>query len=166
MPFAIEHIHCGWGPAASRDDPIRQGLCHGSVDDFGQKMADLHSCCHGCGKPAVDDAPFGGYHGNRFRTPVVVGYVRIKHAFHGHKHIGIGEIINHIASPIHLRRRTGKINRYPVSLHVNGRFDDDVILALHLFHNSFCLIKPVRHLFDGTPHAPLSTADNLICQVV
>ncbi len=96
----------------------------------------------------------------------VIRYVRTKHAFHGHKDIGIGEIKYDIATPIHLGGRSIQVHEDLASFHLNRRLDHHILLPLHLLHDSLGAVNAVRDLLNLFPHAFLGAVDDLICQVI
>ncbi len=129
-------------------------------------MSNLHAGSNGGRKSAVQHASLGCLHGNGACSAIIVGDIRIKHALHGHMDIGICEIVDHIATPIHLRGRPVKIDDDVASLHLNGHLYKNIILAFHLFHNPFCRVNAIWDLFDSLPHTLLGATHNLIRQII
>jgi len=74
--------------------------------------------------------------------------------------------LNTTLPPVHLRRGAGQVDQDIAPLHLDARLDEHVPPVLHLLHHALGLVDAVRDFFDLQPHAPLSAADDLVCQVV
>jgi hypothetical protein len=95
-------------------------------------VSDDKPCGHGGGKFTVDYAPLWGFQPDGCCAAIVVWDIRPEHALHGHEYIGIGEVIDDIASPIDLGRRSIQVYGDIASFYLDCRLNQDILLAANM----------------------------------
>ncbi len=166
MPPAIEDVGLGRRPATAGDDVVRSGSGQGLEHHLGHEMADLHARGHRRRKAAVDNAALRGGHSHRPDGALVDGHVRVEGALHGHEHVGVGEVVDHVPTPVHLGRGATEIHMQIAALDGYGQPDGHVPAFAGPFDRPIVRIDPVGDPRDRRAHAALGAGDDLVGQVV
>ena len=144
--LAVKDIGLGRSSAAFRDNPVRYRFSQRFEHHLGHEMADLHPGSYRRREFTVYHRLFRSGHPDRSRGAFVDGNIGVKSAFDGHKHIGIGKIVDHIHPPVDLPGGPVKIDNdvRPADLH--RQFYDDILPIPGTLDHPLIGINPVGNL--------------------